>query len=138
MRREAVRLRLSESRLRVALSLATPPLLVLVAWGAWAIDSPPLAVAVLALLAAGLGYVAAFDLPLAIEIGDDGMSRICLVRRQLIPWNEIASIAQPRKSGLLLVTTAKKRHILLDRALEPAELDLIRSQARLREVEVTF
>ena len=138
MRREAVRLRLSESWPRVALSLATPPLLVLLAWGSWLIETPMAVVAVLAILAALLGYVAVFDFPLAIEVDAEGIRRVSLLRRQLLPWSEIASIVQPRKSGLVVVTTNRKRHILLDRALEEGELDLLRAQARLRDVEIGF
>lgn len=138
MRREAVRLRLSESWPRVALSLATPPLLVLLAWGSWLIETPMAVVAVLAILAALLGYVAVLDFPLAIEVDAEGIRRVSLLRRQLLPWTEIASIVQPRKSGLVVVTTNRKRNILLDRALEEGELDLLRAQARLRDVEIGF
>jgi hypothetical protein len=63
---------------------------------------------------------------------------VCLLRRQLTRWGDIASITQPRKSGLVLVTTGQKRLILVDRALEDGELDLLRAQARLREVTVGF
>jgi hypothetical protein len=138
MRREEVRLRLGESRLRVALSLATPPLLVILAWVAWLVDAPMVVVAVLAVLAALLGYVAVFDFPLAIEVDADGIHRVSLLRRQLTPWSEIASIAQPRKKGLMLVTSDDKRHILLDRAMGDGELDLLRAQARLRDVRPGF
>jgi hypothetical protein len=138
MRREEVRLRLGESRLRVALSLATPPLLVILAWVAWLVDAPMVVVAVLAVLAALLGYVAVFDFPLAIEVDADGIHRVSLLRRQLTTWGEIASIAQPRKKGLILVTNDDKRHILLDRAMGNGELDLLRAQARLRDIRPGF
>jgi hypothetical protein len=36
------------------------------------------------------------------------------------------------------VTTGQKRLILVDRALEDGELDLLRAQARLREVTIGF
>ena len=138
MRREAVRLRLGESRLRIALSLATPPLLVLLAWGAWLVHAPLAVTAVLAVLAALLGYVAVFDFPLAIEVDAAGIHRVSLLRRHLLAWGDIASIGQPRRSGLVLVTTDQKRHILLDRAVEEDELDLLRAQARLRDVDLGF
>jgi hypothetical protein len=138
MRREEVRLRLGESRLRIALSLATPPLLVLLAWVSWLVAAPVVVVAVLAVLAALLGYVAAFDFPLAIEVDADGIHRISLLRRQLTPWSEIASITRPRKKGLILVTNDDKRHILLDRAMGNGELDLLREQARLRDIRPGF
>jgi hypothetical protein len=138
MRREAVRLRLGESRLRIALSLATPPLLVVLGWVSWLVEAPMGVVGVLAVLAALLGYVAAFDFPLAIEVDADGIHRVSLLRRQLTPWGDIASISQPRKNGLILVTNDDKRHILLDRAISEGELDLLRAQARLRDVHLGF
>lgn len=138
MRREEARLRLGESRLRIALSLATPPLLVLLAWVSWLVAAPMAVVAVLAVLAALLGYVAAFDFPLAIEVDATGINRVSLLRRQLTPWSEIASLAQPRNKGLILVTHDDKRHILLDRAMGTDELDLLRAQARLRDISAAF
>ncbi|MGH8951988.1 MAG: hypothetical protein ACRDX9_11240 [Acidimicrobiia bacterium] len=138
MLREANRLILHESRLRVAMSLATPPLLVALAWGAWALEAPTLVVVGLALLAAFLGYVAIFDFPLAVEVDSEGIHRICLVRRQNDPWDDIAGIVQPKQRGLVLVTTDRKRHILLDRSLEEDELDLLRTQVGLRDVQVDF
>lgn len=138
MRREAVRLRLGEARLRIALSLATPPLLVLLSWVSWLVEAPMAVTAVLAVLAALLGYVAAFDFPLAIEVDADGIHRVSLLRSQLTPWSDIASMSQPRRHGLILVTNDDKRHILLDRAIGEGELDLLRAQARLRDVELGF
>lgn len=138
MRRETVRLRLRESWPRVVLSLATPPLLVLLAWGAWALQAHPIVVAVLAVLAAALGYVAAVDFPLAVEVEKEGIRRICVLRRHLIPWAEIDSITRSRRTGLLVVTTDGRRHVLVDRSLDESELSLLRAQAGQREVEVSF
>lgn len=135
---EAVRLRLSESRLRIALSVATPPLLLAAAWGSWAVDASVFLTALLALLTAGLGYVAAFDFPIAVDVDSSGIHRICLLRRQLVAWDDIAAIVQPRNRGLIVVTEDRKRHILLDRFLEAGELDLLRAQAQLRDVKIEF
>lgn len=131
-------MRLAESKLRVALSLATPPLLLLIAWGALAVEAPLLVTALLAGLAALLGYVAAFDFPTAIEVDGRGIHRLCVLRRQVLKWDDIVGIVQPRKRGLVLVTKDRKRRILLDRALEEGELDLLRTQARLRNVNAEF
>jgi hypothetical protein len=76
--------------------------------------------------------------PLAIEVDADGIHRVSLLRRHLLAWADIASIGQPGRSGLVLVTTDQKRHILLDRAVEEGELDLLRAQARLRDVNLGF
>ncbi|HEY4606398.1 MAG TPA: PH domain-containing protein [Acidimicrobiia bacterium] len=138
MRREAVRLKLGESRLRIALSVATPPLLVFLAWGSWAVDAPSLVTWVLVVLIVLLGYVVAFDFALAIEVDANGIHRRCLLRRQLIPWGEIAGIVQPGRRGLVVVTDNRKRHVLLDRRLEEGERDLLRAQAQLRDVKVGF
>jgi hypothetical protein len=138
MQLDSNRLRLNESRLRVAMSLATPPLLVALAWGAWALEAPRLVVAGLAVLAALLGYVAIFDFPLAIEVDSEGIHRVCLIRRQTEPWEDIAAVVQPRQKGLVLVTTSRKRHILLDRSLEEGELGLLRTEVGRRDVQVGF
>lgn len=138
MSRETVRLRLNESRLRIALSVATPPLLLVMAWGSWAVEAPVLLTGFFAVMTAVLGYVAAWDFPTAIDVDSSGIHRICFLRRQLLPWDDIAGIVQPGKRGLVLVTEDRKRHILLDRFLAEGELDLLRAQARLREVQVGF
>jgi hypothetical protein len=138
MQREAVRLKLKESKPRVALSVATPPLLLIMAWGSWAVEAPMWLTAILAVLAALLGYVVAFDFPLAIEVDGEGIHRLCLLRRQLLKWDDIAGIVQPRKRGLVLVTEDRKRRILLDRGFDEGELDLLRAQARLRNVRTEF
>lgn len=131
-------MRLSESRLRVVLSIATPPLLLTMAWGSWAVEAPLLVTGFFAVMTAGLGYVTAFDFATAIEVNDSGVHRICLLRRQLLPWDEISGIVQPRKRGLVLITRDRKRHILLDRYLEEGELDLLRTQVGPRDVQIGF
>ena len=138
MEDEAVHLTLGESKLRIALSVATPPMLLLMAWGSWAVEAPVLLTAILAGLTALLGYVVAFDFPFAIEVDGEGIHRLCILRRQLVRWDDIAGIVQPRKRGLVMVTEDRKRRILLDRTLKEGELDLLRTQARLRDVRTEF
>ncbi|MGH8914407.1 MAG: hypothetical protein ACRDZM_07825 [Acidimicrobiia bacterium] len=135
MQRETARLTLRESRVRVALAIVTPPLLLLLALGSWAVEAPLALTAILAGLTALLGYVVAFDFPLAIEIDGEGIHHACLLRRRLSRWDDITAIVQPRKRGLVLVTNDRKRRILLDRALDEPELDQLRTVARSREID---
>ena len=134
--RETGRMRLPESRLRVILSIASPPSLLVLVWGAWAVDAAWPVIAILALLAVLLGYVIAFDFPVAVEFDETGVHRACLLRRHTLPWGTIAAIVQPRKRGLLLITEDRKRHSLLDRRLHDDELDLLRDEAEMRGVRV--
>jgi hypothetical protein len=103
-----------------------------------AVDASVFLTALLALLTAGLGYVAAFDFPIAVDVDSSGIHRICLLRRQLVAWDDIAAIVQPRNRGLVVVTEDRKRHILLDRLLQAGELDLLRAQAQSRDVKTEF
>ena len=48
----------------------TPPLLVLMAWGGYLVDSPTAVTAVLTILAAVLGYVVVIDFPFSIDIDE--------------------------------------------------------------------
>jgi hypothetical protein len=82
--------------------------------------------------------VAVFDFASAVELDAEGIRRVCLLRRQLLPWGEITGIVQPRKRGLVVITDDRKRHILIDRMIGEDELDLFRTQARLRDVHIEF
>ena len=134
MQREAIRLRIRESRLRAGLSLLTPPLLVLMAWGGYLIDSAPAVTAALAILAGVLGWVVVIDFPFSIDIDDEGVRRNGLIRSQLIEWDQIDRIAKLRGRGVTAFTKSGKRLVLIDRGLDPSEVDLIETQARLRDV----
>jgi hypothetical protein len=61
-----------------------------------------------------------------------------MLRRQLVTWDDIAAIVQPRNRGLVVVTEDRKRHILLDRFLQAGELDLLRAQAQMRDIQIEF
>ncbi|MGA8038758.1 MAG: hypothetical protein WCA93_01480 [Acidimicrobiia bacterium] len=115
--------------------MVTPPLLVAMAWGSELVDAPVLLSLALAGLAALLGYVALFDYARSIEIGETGVDRICILRRQHTPWDDIAVIARPRGRGLVLVTTSGKSRILLDRRLEGDELELFRAQLHRLDID---
>lgn len=127
-------MRLDESRWRLVLSLVTPPLLVAMAWISELVDAPVFLSLALAGLAALLGYVALFDYARSIEVGEHGVDRICILRRQHTPWDDIAVIARPRGKGLVLVTKSGKSRVLLDRRLEDDELSLFRK--RLGQMDV--
>ncbi len=127
-----------ESGWRVAFSVASPVLLALFAWGALAVDAPLLISLLLVGLAVALGYVALYDFALAVELGEEGILRRCLLRRQLIGWDETAAVAKPRKRGLMLVTNARKRLILVDRALDESELERLRAELLRRGVRAEF
>jgi hypothetical protein len=135
---EATRLTLDEARWRVFLSLATPPLLVGMATLAYVVEAPVLFSLVLAVLALFLGYVALFDYARAVEIDEEGVSRICVLRRERIPWTEIAAIVQSGRRGLVLVTRHRKRRVLLDRGLIGTEHERLRAQTRIHGVEGEF
>lgn len=138
MQGEAIRLRIRESRLRAGLSLATPPLLVVMAWGAYLVDSPVFVTAILAILAAALGYIVLFDFPLSIDINDEGIRRNCLLLSRLIDWDEMEGITRPKRRGLTVATNSGKQIMLIDRSLDSGELDLIETQARLRHVKTVL
>ena len=128
-------MRIRESRWRAGLSLVTPPLLVIMAWGAYVVDAPIAVTGVLATLAALLGYVVVFDFPFSIDIDDEGIQRNGLIRDQLIEWGQIELISRPKRRGVTAVIKSGKQVILIDRGLDSAEVDLIETQARLRDVE---
>lgn len=131
-------MRIPESRFRVILSMAAPPSLLVLVWGAWEVDAAWPVTAILAVLAVLLGYVILFDFPVALELDESGVHRACLLRRHTVPWDAIAAIVQPRRRGLLLITEDRKRHSLLDRRLDDDELDLLRDEAEMRGVRVEF
>lgn len=131
-------MKIKESGWRVAFSVASPVLLALFAWGALAVDAPLLISLLLAGLAVALGYVALYDFAIAVELGDEGILRRCMLRRQLISWDEAAAVAKPRKRGLLLVTNERKRLVLVDRALEESELERLRAELQRRGVRAEF
>lgn len=128
-------MRLDEARWRVVLSMSTPPLLVAMAWGADLVGAPVFLTLALAALAALLGYVALFDYAKAISIDDTGIERLCILRRQRTPWEDVAGITRPRNRGLVLVTSSGKRRILLDRRLDDQELALLRAQPRMKSIK---
>ncbi|HEY7468628.1 MAG TPA: PH domain-containing protein [Acidimicrobiia bacterium] len=128
--------RFPESRLRVALSLLTPPSMLLMAWGAWVIGAAWPVTVLLGLFALFLGYVVVFDFTTAVEISDTGLTRVSLLRRHVMRWEDLAAIVRPRKRGIIAVGKDHKRHILIDRRLDDDELATLHQRAESKEVRV--
>ncbi len=124
-------MRIKESTIRVALALTAPPLLAGLALLTWIVDSPTTVPVVFGILAALLTVVVIYDYPLAIELTPDNLQRLCLFRRHVLPWEEVAAIIKPRRRGLIVVTRARKKHVLIDRILnEPERVELMRQGER--------
>lgn len=114
-------MRINESKVRVILALLTPPMLIGMALLTLAVESPVAVPITFGVLGALLGIVVLFDFPLAIDVSTESLDRLCLIRRQSLPWETVGTIIKPKRRGLVLVTTKRKRHVLIDRILEPAE-----------------
>lgn len=129
-------MRISESAIRVILALATPPLLLAMALLTLSVGSPIAVPVVFGALGTLLGAVVVFDFPLAIEVNANGLVRVCLLRRHSISWEEIAAIVKPRRRGLVLVTTNRKRHVLVDRILDPDERNRLLDEGERHDIQI--
>jgi hypothetical protein len=138
MHAEAVRLRIKESKLRAGLSIATPPLLLIMGLGVAGVDGPLLVALVCTFLATVLGYVMLWDFPLSIDIDESGIQRNCVLRRDLLEWDDLEGITRARRRGVTAVTKSGKQKILIDRHLDDSETDLLETQAQLRGVKTVL
>jgi hypothetical protein len=129
-------MRISESTVRVVLALATPPLLLAMALLTVAVGSPIAVPIVFGSLGTLLGAVVVFDFPLAVEVNADGLVRVCLLRHHSIAWDEVAAIVKPRRRGLVLVTTNRKRHVLIDRILDPDERNRLLEEGEHHDIQI--
>lgn len=129
-------MRIAESKIRVALAVLTPPMLLGMALLTLAVQSPVPVPVVFGILGTVLGAVVIFDYPIAIEVNDMGIVRVCLLRHHRLSWDEIAAIIKPRRRGLVLVTNSRKRHVLIDRILEPDERKRLLSEGETRGFQV--
>lgn len=118
-------MRIRESKLRVILAVVTPPLLLGMALLTLAVDSPIAVPITFGILGTYLAITVLFDFPLALRIDESGLERVSLLRRHTVPWDEVGAIVKPRRRGLLLVTTARKKFVLIDRILEADERNLL-------------
>lgn len=129
-------IRIPESKIRVTLAVVTPPLLLGMALLTLAVESPLAVPVVFGILGTLLGTVVIFDYPLAIELNETGLVRVCLLRHHRLSWDDIAAIVKPRRRGLVLVTTKRKRHVLIDRILEPDERTRLMSEAERHGIQI--
>lgn len=129
-------MRIPESKVRVALAVLTPPMLLGMALLTLAVQSPLPVPIVFGILGTLLGTVVIFDYPIAIELNDNGLVRICLLRHHRLSWDDIAAIVKPRRRGLVLVTNRRKRHVLIDRILEPDERLRLLSEGERRGIQM--
>lgn len=129
-------LRIPESKIRVVLAVVTPPMLLGMALLTLAVQSPLPVPVVFGILGTLLGAVVIFDYPIAIEVNDNGLVRICFLRHHRLSWDEIAAIVKPRRRGLVLVTNDRKRHVLIDRILEPDERQRLLSEGERHGVQM--
>lgn len=58
-------------------------------------------------MAIGLLAVAIFDYPIRTEVGEEGLRRVCLGRRQLIRWSAVRSLGRGR--GAILSARTRER-----------------------------
>lgn len=126
---------IEESKLRVWVSFSAPVLLVFVAVAMILGEGPVWLTVVSAVAALLLGWFVLYDFALSVELDDRGISRRCVVRLEEIQWRSIEKLIHPGKKGLVAVTEDGKHHILIDRKLDSSELDLLRAQARLHQVQ---
>jgi len=129
-------MRISESTVRVILALATPPLLLVMALLTLSVGSPMAVPIVFGALGTLLGAVVVFDFPLAVEVNANGLVRVCLLRHHSLSWEEIAAIVKPRRRGLVLVTTNRKRHVLVDRILDPEERNRLLAEGERHDIQI--
>jgi hypothetical protein len=129
-------MRISESTVRVILALATPPLLLAMALLTLSVGSPIAVPIVFGTLGTLLGAVVVFDFPLAVEVSANGLVRVCLLRHHSLSWEEIAAIVKPRRRGLVLVTTNRKRHVLVDRILDPEERNRLLAEGERHDIQI--
>ena len=128
---------LHSSLVRLSLQVSTPVLLL--GFGLWGLarGGGPVAV-VVTLLGAAVALVVLLDLPLRSEFDEDGVTRVCLLRRHRLPWSRVVSVerlggAPSRRGddgerkppsatrGLAARTGPRRLHLLVDRRESHAE-----------------
>ena len=127
---------LSESRLRVGLSLSTPPLLLALALIVWTGGVSGWVAGGLVLVSLISGWFVLFDFAISIILDTHGIIRRCLARDHVIEWTAIDRITRRPRRGLVLVTGDGEHHILIDRKLDDSEFDSFVTRVRARGVEI--
>lgn len=137
---------------RLLLQWTTP--LVLLALGVTGLTGGarpvPVVLTVLGLVAAG---VVLLDLPLRSEFTEEGVTRVCALRRQHLPWSRVVAVERAggvpsrpdadgkRKppgmtKGLVARTGPRRVHLLVDRRESHAEYNAIRHLLRDRATQL--
>jgi hypothetical protein len=129
-------MQINESKVRVTLAVLTPPLLLGMAILTLAVDSPIAVPITFGILGTFLGVTVLFDFPLALVVNESNLERVSLLRRHSVPWDDVGAIVKPRRRGLILVTTARKRYVLIDRILEADERNVIMNKADIHGFQV--
>lgn len=129
-------MKLSESRFRTVMSMSAPVLMAVVAWVVWVAQGPVWLAVVVLLAAVALGWFVLFDYATAIEVDDSGIVRKCLLRSTQLRWDEVKSLKNPRRRGLVVETTNGTPVILLDRRLFPSEKEHFVKVAKRNGVNV--
>lgn len=137
---------LHSSLLRLSLQAVTP--VFLLALGITGLTSGGGAVpVVLTVLGTGAALVVALDMPMRTEFGEEGILRVCPLRRQHLPWSRVVAVERiggglrrpdddrspGAGRGLAARTGPRRVHLLVDRRESRAEWehldDLLRDRA---------
>lgn len=144
---------LHSSLVRLSLQWITP--LFLLSFGTWGLvsGSGGAVPAIVLLLGLGTGAVVALDLPLRSEFSEDGVTRVCPLRRQHLPWSRVVAVERlggmPGRStgdgeakdpgitrGLAARTGPRRVHLLVDRRESHAEFSVLRDLLRDRATQL--
>lgn len=138
----------------LAAAVASPLVLLVFAVMLLAARGPGPVANVALLFGLGLGAVTLYDYPRRTEFAPDGVHRVCMLRRQVLPWSEIVAIERTGGSarealrrrgehtptpttprgGLVARGFGKRRFLLTDRVESRREFEDL--QALMAELEV--
>lgn len=146
---ESVELRLSAWFLVSA--VFTPAVLILLGgWGLWRTGEVRVFPSLLLAMGAVLLIVVAADLPYRVELHEEGVDRICPLRRQHVSWDDVTALTRTRverggqalfgravgarssKVGglVLLVGPKRRRYLLTDRQERPDQFHELEQKIR--------
>lgn len=108
---------------------------------------------VITILGGGTALVVLLDLPVRSEFTEEGIVRVCPLRRQHLPWSRVVAVERvggmPRRSdddgeqrapartrGLAARTGPRRVHLLVDRRESHAEWDVLRSLLKDRATQL--
>ncbi len=131
---------LYSSRRGIASAALSPAVLLALATGAGVTRSVTTSVLVIGAVGLLLGLVVAWDYPLRSEFAIDGITRVCPLRHQHLPWERVvalertpgrAKIRRQRDSGIegfrapagLAARVGNRRYMLTDRSEGALEYD---------------